>query len=246
MLFRVRRVPKRVESTGPRRHVSSVGEGDERTEREGGDSDDKRNEQQLKLFAGHVRSDEFDERDKLKKTKHTERGHVLAGADRLETHERDLHGGEGAESIEARVRHVKARAESSHEDQHEHVQRDHVGDKNVATPGSNHVKVEQGSCNTPQRGAILERLDPKVEGHHEQKDGDGFIIVRSCHRARDVAGSNTDKGGSEQTGCIVLHGGGEHVGCPRGQPRERRRQQDANVSDIDGNVERVKEVVDRA
>ena len=58
---------------------------------------------------------------------------MLAGSDWLETNEGNLHAGECTDGIPRRVSHVKSAGESTHEEQGQSVERDHVRDESVST-----------------------------------------------------------------------------------------------------------------
>lgn len=49
------------------------------------------------------------------------------------------------------------------------------------TPGSHHIKIEQGRKCAEKRATRLESLDPAEEGKHEEEDGDCFIVIRACN-----------------------------------------------------------------
>lgn len=59
---------------------------------------------------------------------------MLAGSHGKEADKGHLHAGESADGVEGAVRDVEAGAEAAHEDEHEGVEGDHVGDEYVATP----------------------------------------------------------------------------------------------------------------
>lgn len=95
----------------------------------------------------------------------------------LETDKGDLHAGQRANRIPRRVCDVEAATEAAHQDQDQSVQRDHVGDEYISTPGSHHVEIEH-SCEGSEEGAAeLEGFDPAEEGEHEQENSDGLVIV---------------------------------------------------------------------
>jgi len=73
--------------------------------------------------------------------KHSQGSHVLAGANRLESHEGDLHGEQQSEDIEGAVAGQQARGVPTHDEQHKDVQGDQVDDEHVASPRGDHVEV---------------------------------------------------------------------------------------------------------
>ena len=85
------------------------------------------------------------------------------------------------------------------------MERDHVRDKGVATPGGDHVKVEEGSDGTEKGATLLEGLDPSEKGEHEQEDGNGFVVVRAGDGTGNVTGNDTNESCCKKTGTFVLH-----------------------------------------
>ena len=65
----VARVPKRVESPGPRSDPSARGQQDEHSQRQGESDDDKRSQEELELSVRYKSTDNLDESDELKQTK---------------------------------------------------------------------------------------------------------------------------------------------------------------------------------
>ena len=180
VLLGVRRVPQRVEAACPRRDVASVRERHERRERCERQDRDARAHQHLELRGRHVPPHGFRERNQLQQAKHAERGHVLGRTHGLEPDKGDLHASERSDRVERRVRHVQPLAKAAHEDEHQGVQRDHVGDKHVATPRGNHVKVRERCEHAKEHAAVAHRAHPQIEREQQQKDGDGLVIVRAC------------------------------------------------------------------
>ena len=68
----------------------------------------------------------------------TQSSHMLAGADRLEAHEGDLHTGKSSNGVPRGVSNVESVGETTHADKHERVQRDHIGDEDVSTCGASY------------------------------------------------------------------------------------------------------------
>lgn len=56
-----------------------------------------------------------------------------------------------------------------------------AGNKGVASPGGNHVAIEEGTESTPQHGTLLQCLDPEIEGEDEQEDRNSFIVVAASN-----------------------------------------------------------------
>jgi len=78
-------------------------------------------------------SDKVSERDDLEQPKDSEGTHVLAGANRLESNERDLHAGEGSNGVPRAVSDIQTMGEAAHKHQHERVHGDHVGNEDIST-----------------------------------------------------------------------------------------------------------------
>ena len=57
---------------------------------------------------------------------------MLASANRLETDEGHLHTSQCADSIPRRISHIKAAAETTHENEYKRMKWDHVRDEGVA------------------------------------------------------------------------------------------------------------------
>lgn len=124
---------------------------------------------------------------------------MLATPDGQETDKGNLHARQCSQSVPSGVADVQPRAETSHADQNEGMQRQQVGDEDVSTPSANHVSVEQGSQASPHNASDLDGLDPEVEGEDKQEDGNGLVIVTAGDGSRDVTGRNTHEDGGEQT-----------------------------------------------
>lgn len=122
-----------------------------------------------------------------------------------------------------------------------------AGDEGVTSPRGNHVAVKEGAEGTPQHGALLQRLDPEVEGEDEQEDGDGLVVVAASDGTGDVARGNAHEQGSQETsrgrgGHLI----GKEVGGDGGKTREGGREKDADIPDINGDREGSEGVVDGA
>jgi len=102
---------------------------------------------------------------------------VLGRPHGLESDEGDLHTCERADRIERRVGDIQTLGEAAHEHEHECMERDHVGDEHVSTPGSDHVKVEEGGKSAKEHGAITHSTHPQVERKEEEENRDGLVVV---------------------------------------------------------------------
>lgn len=60
---------------------------------------------------------------------------------------------------------------------------DEIGDEDITTPRRDHITVEQRGQSTPHDGAVLDGLDPQVEGEDEEENGNCFVIVAPSDRA---------------------------------------------------------------
>ena len=108
-----------------------------------------------------------------------------------------------------------------------------------------HVKIGKRGPSGPVHGSGLDGFDPQVVGEHEGEDGDAFVVVGSCHGSGDVPGHDGDEAGREESGPARPKLLGEQVGGDGREAAEQRRQEDADVSDVGGNVEVGEDVVDR-
>ena len=160
--------------------------------------------------------------------------HVLAGLDRQETHEGNLHAGKRSQGIPAAVADIESCAKSTHADEDEGVHGEQAGDEGIATPRRHHVSVEEGAESSPEHGTQLKSLDPQVEGKDEKENGDGLVVVRASHGSRDVARGDTHEDRRQQTG--RGRGGhfiGEKIRRKGREPRAGRGEHDADVPDVD-------------
>jgi hypothetical protein len=108
-------------------------------------------------------------------------------ADGLKPDKGDLHGGECSEGIVRTIRDVETGRVTTHEEQDKGVEGEQVCDEDVSSPCGDHVKVKEGGESSPKGTSCFEGTDPEEEGEHEQENGNGFVVVGSCHRSRDVA-----------------------------------------------------------
>lgn len=122
---------------------------------------------------------------------------MLAGLDGQEANEGDLEAGHRSEGIPRRVRDIEPGAVPSHADQHESMEGQQAGDEGVSSPRGHHVAVEEGAESAPKHGALLQSLNPEIEGEDQEKDGDGLVIVAASDRPGDVARGNTHERGGE-------------------------------------------------
>lgn len=201
----VSRVPKRVESTGPGCDESARGQDDQDDEGDNECDDDECSKQGLELLARDELSYGLYESDELKQTKdtckegderdgksgipreHTERSHMFTRSDGKEPNERNLHRRQRANHIPRRIRDVNLVTEPPHQNKHERMQRDHVGDEYVSAPCGDHPSVEDGGEHAPECGSLFNGADPEVECVHEEEDGDGFVVVGAGDGSGDVA-----------------------------------------------------------
>lgn len=172
---------------------------------------------------------------------------MLASLNRQEANKRNLHTGKRSESIPSGVAHIETGAVSSHADQNERVHGQKTGDEGVTTPRRHHVSVEEGAKSTPKHGAKLEGLDPEVEGENKKENSDGFVVVTASDRSRNVTGGDTHESRSQKTSRWRSgHFIGKEVGSERRQSRKGRGEENANVSNIDGDRQGAEGVVDDA
>lgn len=87
---------------------------------------------------------------------------------------------------------------------------------------------------------------PKVVGELQGEDGDALVVEGARHRAGDVAGHDGDEAGRQQPGALVPQLAGQQEGGDGGEAAEHRRQEDAHVPDVHGDVQHVEDVVDEA
>ena len=87
---------------------------------------------------------------------------------------------------------------------------------------------------------------PEVVGELQGEDGDALIVERACNRAGDIARDDGDEAGRQQPCTMVPQLLRQQEGGDGGQTAEHRCQKDTYVTDVDGDVEQVKHVVDEA
>ena len=56
---------------------------------------------------------------------------------------------------------------------------DHVGDEDVSGLGCHYVEAEDGGDGAVERRTSRYGTETGPEGEHEEKRGDGFVVVRS-------------------------------------------------------------------
>lgn len=114
------------------------------------------------------------------------------------SHKWNLHTGQSSQGVPGRIADVQSRAISSHTDEDEDVERDQVRDENISTPRRHHVSIEQCSQSSPHNRAVLDSLDPEVEGKDQEKDRNGFVVVASGDRPGDVTRGDSHKSSSKK------------------------------------------------
>jgi hypothetical protein len=112
---------------------------------------------------------------------HTESRHVLATPDRQEADKRNLHTGQCTKSKPRGVADIKPGRVTAHEDQHQGMQGQQIGDEDIASPSRNHVAIKECRQGTPSDGTFLDSLDPEIEGEDEKEDGNGFVIIAASN-----------------------------------------------------------------
>ena len=172
---------------------------------------------------------------------------MVTVADGQESHEGNLHTAQSTKSIPGRVADVEATAVATHTEQNEDMERDQVSDEHISTPGRDHVSVEQRSQRSPHNGALLHGLDPQEEGENKQENGNGLVIVTTRHRPRDVTGGNAhERSGQETSRRRARHLTSQQIHGKGRESGEAGGEQNANISNIDGDGQEAQDVVDDA
>lgn len=170
---------------------------------------------------------------------------MVTVADGQETDKGNLHARKRAQRVPGGVTDVKTRAVSAHAQQDKDVERKQVGNEDITTPGRDHVSVEERSESTPHDGALLDALDPEVEGEDEEEDGNGFIVVTSSDGTRNVTGGNAHEDGGKETGRgRVGHLRSQEVTGKGGQARAGGSQHDTDVANVDREGQEAEEMPD--
>ena len=237
-------VEQGVETSGPGCNLARQGEDSNCNGQNGADGDGKHLEEEVELRRRQLGANVVDEGVDLAESKHSQSSHMLTRLHRLETDEGDLHGENGTQHIDSAVRHVHAVREATGEHQSKHVHRDQVDQEDVSSPWRDHVEVADGAQSCPEDRASLHCLDPEPVGVQHAEDGNSFVIVRSSHRSGDVARDDSDESRSRQTGSGVLQFLGEVEGYQRGQRWKQRCNIDTHITNFNGNVQEVHNMVD--
>ena len=141
--FGIGGIQKRVETSGPRRDVTSQGANQGGQEEDKTSEDDGNLEHQLEGLGAKEGPQPVDEAVDLQQTEDAEGGHVLSGLDGLEAYEGDLHGKKCAQGVHGAVGDVKAIGVAAGDEEHQDVQRDKIDNEDISSPCRHHVKVGQ-------------------------------------------------------------------------------------------------------
>lgn len=85
---------------------------------------------------------------------------------------------------------------------------------------------------------------PKVVSKLQSKDGDALIVERTCYGARDVTGNDGDETSSQQPSSLIPQLSRQQKGGDGSQATEDGSQEHTHVTDVDGHMEQVQEIVD--
>lgn len=152
---------------------------------------------------------------------HTEGAHVFASEHGLETNEGHLHTGKSADGIPRGVSDVKTVGVTTHDDEDQCVQRNHVRDERITTccksdmmchsrtsgrlaPRRDHVEVEYSSYCAEEGTALLEGLDPCIECEHKQEDSNGLVIIRASHGTGNISWDDANERSGEKTSALIF------------------------------------------
>ena len=239
-------VQKRVESSGPRRNLARKCENGKTCADYCRDSDDEAFKEQAEVLFGHIGTEVVDEGVDLAKPKDSKGQHVLAGLHRLEPNKADLHGQQSAKSVHGAVGDVDAVAEAASNHQDQHVERYHVDEEHIASPGAHHVEVGNAAKGSPVDFASLHAFDPQVVGEQHAKYRNGLVVIAASHTSGNISRHDCDHACGTEASASGVQLGGEEVGDDCREGRERWRQEDAHLSHVDGHVDHVEDVVEEA
>eukprot|EP01083_Nonionella_stella_P170887 582583_1 len=124
------------------------------------------------------------------------------------------------------------------------MQRNQVDDKNIAAPRRDHVKVPQRTQTAPQERSGLDCLHPQVERVHQSENSNGFVIIRPGHGSGNVAGHNRSYRCCHQSGMRIPRLHRQKVNGETRQGRHERRRKHTNVSNVDGNIQKMSNFVE--
>ena len=182
-------VEERVETARPGSDVPRKGEHEyhqeaARAER-GGECLER---QALLLGVGQHAADKHRELPQDEEAEDPEEGEVVPPLDVLEAYKGDLDRQEGAEGDEGAVDDGGAVGQLARGPQNKHVEREQVGDEDVAPPGRDHVEVGHRGSQPQGEGAPAHGAVKQVEREDHGKDGHGLVVVDAGVRARVVRG----------------------------------------------------------
>lgn len=89
-------------------------------------------------------------------------------------------------------------------------------------------------------------LYPKIISEHKSKDSNALVIIRTSDGSANISRHDTNEGGGEETSALTPQLLSEQVGSDGGEAAKERRQEDANLTNVHGDVERVEDPMDGA
>lgn len=91
-----------------------------------------------------------------------------------------------------------------------------------------------------------QRTYPEIVGELQSEDGNALVVERACDRAGDVSRDDGNEAGRQQPCALVPQLPRQQEGGDGRQTAEHRCQKDTHVTDVDGDVEQVEHVVNKA
>ena len=153
--------------------------------------------------------------------------------DRVKCNKRNSHGEYCTQNVKHWVGYIDLHVEFIGKHDADHKDWNQVDNEAVTTPSCNHVEVLQCACDTPKDWSSIDSFDPQVKCVDQCKNGNSFIIVRSCNTATDIWGNYRDEKCWKQRGFSFVGAlFGEKVGWNWRDTSKYRRQEHTNVSDV--------------
>ena len=89
-------------------------------------------------------------------------------------------------------------------------------------------------------------LYPKIISEHKSEDSNALVIIRTSDGSANISRHDTNEGSGEETSALTPQLLGEQVCSNGGKAAKEGRQEDANLSNVHGDVKRVEYPVDGA
>ena len=109
-----------------------------------------------------------------------------------------------------------------------------------------HVKIGESTEGSPEDGASLHSLDPHVVGEQHAEDGNALVIIGASHRSRDVTRYDGNHPCSNKPCPRSPKLLGEVVCDKGGEGGEEWGKKYTHIPNVNGNIEKVHDVVENS